>query len=122
MFLCTGLAQEELKLLEAAPLIYGYITKPPRPNSPVRGIPSLVSWVHANQRLSSLSSTEPSEHVLYWRLRHLRRAFSGDTAKRLTQEELQLLEAVPLLDRFVMKPRAPSPLAGSISFGVMGPG
>ncbi|CAE8582067.1 unnamed protein product [Polarella glacialis] len=97
------LTQEELNLLEAVPLIYGYVTMPFK--SWASAIPALVSWGQANQRLPSHSSTEPTEHVQYRRLTHSRSRFlQRSKLKVFTQEELQLLEAVPLIYGYVTKP------------------
>ncbi|CAE8705455.1 unnamed protein product, partial [Polarella glacialis] len=74
---------------------------------------SLQSWVQENQRFPSSASAEPSELFQNQRLRHWRKRFSGRKPyKKLTPEELQQLEAVPLINAYVTMPA--QPLASAI--------
>ncbi|CAE8651651.1 unnamed protein product, partial [Polarella glacialis] len=97
----TELAQEELQLLEAAALIYMYVTMPFK--SLASAMLALASRLRANQRLPS--SAEASKISWYQQMRHLRKRFSAEKQyKNLTIEELQQLEAVPLIYGFVTTP------------------
>ncbi|CAE8615922.1 unnamed protein product [Polarella glacialis] len=78
----------------------------------LRALLSLQSWIQDHQRCPSWASTEPSELLQYQRLQFWRGRFlGGRRSKKLTHEELQLLEAEPLLHRYVTMPPRPSPIA-----------
>ncbi|CAE8608858.1 unnamed protein product [Polarella glacialis] len=111
------LKPKDLQLLEAVPLLQGYLTTPPTP-PPLPAIPALVSWVQANQRLPS--ATEASEFSWHQQMRHLRKRFKCQKQfKPLTSEELQLLKAAPLIYDFVttsLKPAILNTISALVSW------